>query len=105
MLAKLKDKRLKEMDKVLPTVADEDLSIPGLDPDEAIAIRYIITELRSFATLAAASLAHKEWDCHHWKPRKPSSPWSIKVKAQWRLLFEYDPKTHDITGMRYEQPH
>lgn len=105
MKTKAKDKRLKALDKVAASVADEDLNIEGLQPNQASAIRYIVTELRSFGDLASAGTAHKEWRLHHYKPRKVSSPWSIDVNGPRRLLFEYDPKTHEITGLRYDQPH
>ena len=105
MKVKAKDKRIKALDQVPATTADEDLNVVGLQPGDAALIRSIVTELRAFPNVAAAGLAHEEWDLHHWKPRKAASPWSISVSGQWRLLFEYDKTTHDITGLRLAQPH
>lgn len=105
MRTRARDKRLKALDKVSASVPDKELRIEGLQPNEAAAIRYIVTELRSFDDLPSAGTAHREWRLHHYKPGKPSSPWSIDVNGPRRLLFEYDPRTHEITGLRYDQPH
>lgn len=105
MKVKAKDKRIKQLNAVPPDTPDDELNVIGLQPEDAAAIRMIVTILRAFDSLAAAGRAHPEWNLHHYKPRKSSSPWSIDVAAQWRLLFEYDKISHDIGGLRLEQPH
>jgi len=104
MQTKAKDKRIKALNQVPITVPDEDLSIVGLRPLDAALIRYVVAELNAFPNLSAAGTAHPEWRLHQWAPKRASDPWSIDVSGNWRLLFEYDKKTHEITGLRLN-PH
>jgi plasmid maintenance system killer protein len=101
----LKDKRLKALNAVPATVPDEELNIAGLRPLDAAAIRNIIAILSASTNLPEVSTAHPQWRVHHHRPRKASSPWSIDVSGNWRLLFEYDKKTATISGLRLEDPH
>lgn len=93
-----KDKRIKALNRGERNVA-------GLQPNEENLILNIITVLQAAPNLALVSTAHPAWRVHHYKPRKASSPWSIDVLGNTRLMFEYDTKTHRISGLRYEDPH
>ena len=100
-----KDKRIKALNATPVTIPDEMLNIKGLRPLDAAMIRACVAELTAAADLSRVSVAHPEWRVHHHQPRKASSPWSIDVSGNWRLMFEYDKKTHAITGLRLEDPH
>lgn len=98
MLIKAKDKRIKALDR-------GERGVVGLQPNEEALLLTIITVLQAAPNIAVVSAAHPSWRVHHHRPRKASSPWSIDVTGNTRLLFEYDSKTHAITGARYEDPH
>ncbi|MBD8548657.1 hypothetical protein [Sphingomonas sp. CFBP 8760] len=101
----IKDSRLKAINALAATVPDNQVRVPGMRPNDGVSARSIITQLRAFPNLSVAGTANPQWRLHHWAPKKASSPWSIDISGQWRLLFEYDKKTHKITGLRLEQPH
>ena len=93
-----RDKRLKALNR-------GERNVKGLQPNEEILIINIIAVLQAATNLAVVSAAHPSWRVHHHKPRKAHSPWSIDVTGNTRLLFNYDPKTHVISGMVYDDPH
>lgn len=92
-------------DPVPAATPDEDLNVKGLRPLDAAAIRASIAELRAAQNISVAADAHPEWRVHHHAPGRARDPWSIDVNGNWRLLFEYDKRTFEITGLRLEDPH
>jgi plasmid maintenance system killer protein len=105
MKVSARDKRIKALNQIPQSTPDEDLKIKGLRPLDAAAIRACIAELRAAANVTVAATAHPEWRVHQHAPKRASDPWSIDVSGNWRLLFEYDKKTFEITGLRLADPH
>jgi hypothetical protein len=105
MRVSARDKRIKSLNTIPPTMPDGDLKVKGLRPLDAAAIRACIAELKAGANLTIVATAHPEWRVHHHAPRRASDPWSIDVNGNWRLLFEYDRKALEISGLRLEDPH
>lgn len=93
-----RDKRIKALNRGERNVA-------GLQPGEETLILEIIAALMATTNLSVVSDGHPSWRIHHHKPRKARDPWSADVTGNTRLLFEYDKKTHVITGLRYVDPH
>jgi plasmid maintenance system killer protein len=104
MKVSARDKRIKALNLVPAATADKDLNVRGLRPLDAAAIRACVAELRAAANITVAATAHPEWRVHH-APKRAKDPWSVDVNGNWRLLFEYDKKTFEITGLRLEDPH
>ena len=100
-----KDKRIKALNAIDPNVADANLKVKGLRPADAALIRNAVAVLRAAGNLTQVATAHPEYRVHHHQPRKATSPWSIDVSGNWRLLFEYDRKAEKITGLRLADPH
>lgn len=105
MKVSARDKRIKALNQVPQATSDANLNVKGLRPLDAAAIRACIAELRAAANITVASSAHPQWRVHHHAPKRATDPWSIDVSGNWRLLFEYDKKTFDITGLRLVDPH
>ena len=100
-----KDKRIKALNAIDPTVPDEDLKVKGLRPADAALIRNAVALLRAADNLTQVATAHPEYRVHHHQPRTAAAPWSIDVSGNWRLLFEYDRKAGKIAGLRLADPH
>ena len=100
MRVSAKDKRIKALNALAPTAQAK---VKGLQDHEAEKIRNIVTVLRAATDLTMACTAHPEWRCHQHKGKV--TPWSIDVQGSTRMLFEYNTKTHEITGLRYDDPH
>lgn len=105
MKVSARDKRIKALNGVPSATADEDLNVKGLRPLDAAAIRACVAELRAATNITVAASAHPEWRVHQHAPKRTKDRWSIDVSGNWRLLFEYDKKTFEITGLRLEDPH
>lgn len=105
MKVSARDKRIKALNQIPATTPDAELNVKGLRPVDAAAIRACIAQLTAAANLTEAATAHPEWRVHHYAPRRAGDPWSIDVSGNWRLLFEYDKKSFEITGLRLVDPH
>lgn len=77
--------------------------VKGLQPAVAYTIRVRFGVLAAADNLKEVADNHPSYRVHRWKGI--NTRWSVDVTANTRLLFDYDPKTKEISNMIYDDPH
>ncbi len=76
--------------------------ISGIDPQHATKLRLQLTALSSATTIADLKSVPKSWALHELKG-KLEGTWSITVKENWRLTFQFEDE--NVILLNYEDYH